>query len=105
MCNHFDYTAKMIKRIRHKGLKRFFSDPRYTDKRGISPEIAHRLIVILDALDVIEKAEEMDISGLYFHKLKGKRRGEYSVRVTGNWRITWRMDGADVLDVNLEDYH
>jgi len=40
----------------------------------------------------------MNISGLYFHKLKGGRSGEYSVRVTGNWRITWKMDGNDVTD-------
>ncbi len=61
--------------------------------------------MILDALDVIEKAEEMDIAGLYFHKLTGDRKGEYSVRVTANWRITWSMDGNDVTNVNLEDYH
>ncbi len=95
----------MIRKFHHKGLKRFFADPRYSDKRGINPDTASRLIVILDALDVIEKAEEMDISGLYFHKLKGVRKGVYSVRVTGNWRITWKMAGEDVTDVNLEDYH
>ncbi len=95
----------MIKKFRHKGLKRFFDDPRYTDKRGIRAEIADRLIVILDALDTIEIAEEIDISGLYFHGLKGQRKGEFSVRVTGNWRITWLMDGNDVVDINLEDYH
>jgi proteic killer suppression protein len=56
-------------------------------------------------LDTIEIAEEMDITGLYFHGLKGQRKGEYSVRVTGNWRVTWVMDGNDVVDINLEDYH
>lgn len=95
----------MIKKFRHKGLKRFFDNLRYTDKRGINAKIADRLIVILDALNTIEVAEEMDISGLYFHGLKGQRRGEYSVQITGNWRITWRMSGNDVVDVNLEDYH
>ena len=95
----------MIKKFRHKGLKRFFADPRYTDIRGIKASIKPRLIVILDALDIIEKAVEMDISGLYFHQLKGERKGEFSVRVTGNWRITWRMQGQDATDVNLEDYH
>ncbi len=95
----------MIRRFRHKGLKRFFADPRYTDKRGINTETEPRLIVILDALDVIETAEEMDIAGLYFHKLKGARKNGYSVRVTANWRITWKMEGEDVIDVNLEDYH
>jgi len=95
----------MIKKFRHKGLRRFFADPRYSDRRGINQNTEARLIVILDALDVIEKAEEMDISGLYFHKLKGERKGVYSVRITGNWRMTWKMDGHDVIDVNLEDYH
>mgnify|MGYP003624585566 CR=1 FL=1 len=95
----------MIKKFRHKGLKRFFNDPRYTDKHGINAEIAERLIVILDALDTIEIAEEMDIAGLYFRGLKGQRKGEYSIRVSGNWRITWRMDSNNVIDLNLEDYH
>lgn len=31
--------------------------------------------------------------GLYFHELKDQRKGEYSVRVTENRRVTWRMDG------------
>lgn len=95
----------MIRKFRHEGLKRFFADPRYTDKRGINLQTEARLIVILDALDVIEKAEEMDIAGLYFHRLKGARKNEYSVRVTANWRITWKMDDENVVEVNLEDYH
>lgn len=95
----------MIRTFRHKGLKRFFADPRYSDKRGINPDTEARLIVILDALDVVEKAEEMNIAGLFFHKLKGDRQDEYSVRVTANWRVTWKMDGEDVIGVNLEDYH
>jgi toxin HigB-1 len=95
----------VIIKIRHKGLKRFFSDPRYRDKRGIDAHIAPRLIAILDALDTIEQAEEMNITGLHFHRLKGRRSKEFSVRVTGNWRITWCMQGQDVTDLDLEDYH
>ena len=95
----------MIKRFRHKGLKRFFNDPRYSDRRGVNAEIVPRVIAILDALDVIKEAEEMDIYGLRFHRLKGERKDAYSVRVTGNQRITWKMDGEDVTDINLEDYH
>ncbi|MDH5649223.1 MAG: type II toxin-antitoxin system RelE/ParE family toxin [Gammaproteobacteria bacterium] len=95
----------MIKTFRPKGLKRFFSDPKYSDKRGISTAIAPRLIVILDALNIIEKPEEMNIAGLYFHALRGERKGEFTVRVTGNWRVTWAMEGKDVIEVNLEDYH
>lgn len=95
----------MIKGFRHKGLKRFFADPRYHDIRGINASMSPRLIVILDALDVIEAPKEMDISGLDFHPLIGDRKETYSVKVSGNWRVTWRMEGTDATDVNLEDYH
>lgn len=95
----------MIRGFRHKGLKRFFAEPRYSDGRGVNADTQARLVVILDALDVIKRPEEMNIAGLFFHRLKGPRAAQYSVRVYRNRRVTWRMDGEDVVDVNLEDYH
>lgn len=47
----------------------------------------------------------MNIPGLVFHALKGKEKGRYSVRVTGNWRITFGWDGQNVVEVDLDDYH
>jgi len=49
--------------------------------------------------------EDMNLPGYRFHRLKGERRQTYSVTVSGNWRLTFRFEGADALDVNLEDYH
>ena len=95
----------MILSFRHKGLKRFFADPRFQDRSGIGAAMSNRIQLILEALDIIEAPEEMDIAGLYFHELKGKRKGTFSVRVTGNRRITWRMDSKDVAQIDLEDYH
>ena len=51
------------------------------------------------------KPEDMSIPGFRFHSLTGNRKGSYSVTVTGNWRITFRFDGEDAIDLNLEDYH
>ena len=39
------------------------------------------------------------------HPLKGNRKSEWSVKVTGNRRITFRLDGQDVCDIDLIDYH
>jgi proteic killer suppression protein len=47
----------------------------------------------------------MDLPGLHLHQLRGKYRGRWSVRVGGNWRVTFRLDGPDVTDVDYEDYH
>jgi proteic killer suppression protein len=40
-----------------------------------------------------------------FHPLKGDRRGEFAVSVSGNWRLTFRFEGEDAVAVTLEDYH
>jgi proteic killer suppression protein len=47
----------------------------------------------------------MNTPGLRFHDLKGDRRGTFAVDVSGNYRITFRWDGEDAIDVDLEDYH
>ena len=42
---------------------------------------------------------------MHLHQLKGANRGTWPVRVSGNWRITFRFEGPDAFDVNYEDYH
>lgn len=92
----------MIRGFRHKGLERFFTK---SDRRGIDARQADRIRRILDRLDVVVKPEDMNLPGLRFHGLKGDRKGAYAVSVSGNWRITFRFEEADAVDINLEDYH
>jgi proteic killer suppression protein len=47
----------------------------------------------------------MSLPECKFHALKGDRKGEYVVPVSGNWRITFEFDGKEAVNVNLEDYH
>jgi proteic killer suppression protein len=48
----------------------------------------------------------MGLPGLQLHPLKGgDRRGTWSVRVSGNWRVTFVFVGSDVDQVDYEDYH
>lgn len=58
---------------------------------------------MLLALDAATRPESMNLPGYFFHGLHGERR--WSIRVMGNWRITFGWDGADAIDVDLEDYH
>lgn len=92
----------MVRRIRHKGLRRFYEDD---DPRGIPSVLRARIHRILTNLDVATRPRDLDLPGYVLHPLKGDRDGEWSVRVSGNWRITFRFDGLDVTDVDLEDYH
>jgi hypothetical protein len=47
----------------------------------------------------------MNLPGLYLHPLKGKRKKEWAVKISGKWRITFKLENGDAFDVNYEDYH
>lgn len=88
----------MIKSFIHKGLQKFYSTGKTS---GIQPKHENKVRLILSNLDQTEVPDDMDLPGLHLHKLKDF----WSVRVSGNWRITFRFVGRDVEIVNYEDYH
>ncbi len=92
----------MIRSFRHKGLQRFFESG---SKAGIQPGHADRLRLILGRLDASTAPGDMDLPGLVFHPLKGIPKGLWSVRVSGNWRVTFRFEGKDAEVVDYKDYH
>jgi proteic killer suppression protein len=92
----------MIRACKHRGLERFFTKGEH---RGIPARSAARIERMLDLLDASGKPGDMDVPGYRLHPLKSARAGEYAVSVSGNWRLTFRFDGENAIDVNLEDYH
>ena len=92
----------MIKNFKHKGLKKLFESGQTT---GVNQEHVGRLRRILALLETSELADDMDLPGLNLHNLKGKRKGTLAVRVSGNWRVTFKIKDGDVFDVNYENYH
>ena len=90
----------MIRSFRSKGLRRYAEKG---DASRLSVQNAERVRRILARLDTAIAPGDLDLPGLFFHPLKGIAR--YSVRVTGNWRITFGWDGKDAVEVDLEDYH
>lgn len=92
----------MIKSFRSKALKQFAAtgDP---SKLPV-PKSADRLRRQLMALNDAVVPEEMNLPGWYFHGLQSKPK-RWSVRVTGNWRLTFGFDGQDAEAVDLDDYH
>ena len=92
----------MIKGFRHRGLERYFTKG---TAAGIQPKHEKRIRLILARLNACVSARDMNLPGLKLHPLKGKRQGTWAVSVSGNWRITFAFDGADVNEVDYEDYH
>lgn len=89
--------------VRHKGLLRLLESD---DARGIGADRARRVRNILATL-----LSAKDITGIngppgwHVHELGGDRTGTWSISATGNWRITFRIEGGTIADLDLEDYH
>jgi toxin HigB-1 len=92
----------MIKNFKHRGLERFFKQ---SDYRGIPAQHIPRIERMMDRLDAATNPEDMNLPGYRFHALKGARKGEYGVSVSGNWRMTFSFEADNAINVNLEDYH
>jgi len=92
----------MIMSFRHRGLKRLYERG---EAAQVRPDMLEKIENILARLDVATTPDNMDLPGFQLHPLRGGLRGFWSVTVRANWRIIWRFEGADAVDVDLIDYH
>ncbi len=92
--------------FRHERLRSFYSSG---SLQGIRPDHAKKLRSILARLDASQTEKDMDLPGLNLHPFskKGKLdlRGHWAVSISGNWRVTFRFEGNNAVDVNYIDYH
>ena len=92
----------MILTIRHRGLKRLYQRG---DASGVSATQLSRIEDVLAHLDQAARPRDLDLPGYRLHPLKGELRGFWSVSISGNWRVIFRMENGDAHDVDLADYH
>lgn len=92
----------MIRSFQSKALKVFVHKG---DASKLPVQNHRRVREILAVLQSAKHPADMNLPGYKWHDLSPGRPGVYAVWVTGNWRITFRFDGADAVDVNIEDYH
>jgi len=90
----------MIRRIKHRGLKRLYDDD---DHRGLNAQHVERIRRILAYLDRATDPRDLDLPGWRFHPLRGDLAGFWSV--TANWRVVLRFEDGGVTDVDYVDYH
>lgn len=93
----------VIQSINHKALRRFVETG---NAKGLDAQLVGRLRKMVAFLTAMEAVEELMVPPNWgAHELKGRREGTWSLVVTKNWRLTFRVDGKSILDMNLEDYH
>ena len=92
----------MIKSFRHKGLRRFFETG---STAGIQSAHARKIRLELTALETATTIEDMAVPGFHLHPLKGNWKGQWSITVSGNWRITFEFRDGNAYLLDYEDYH
>ena len=92
----------MILSFRHRGLEALYAG---RTARRVASEHVPKLGDILAALDRSRRPADMDLPGFRLHPPKGELAGHHAVRVSGNWRVTFRFAEGQVLDVDYVDCH
>jgi toxin HigB-1 len=92
----------VIRDFRHKGLEAFFKTG---SKAGIQAAHADKLRMRLATLNAASNPLDMNLPGWGLHGLKGKMAGQWSISVSGNWRMVFAFEGSDAVLVDYLDYH
>lgn len=92
-----------IESIRHKGLRRYFETG---NAKGLVGDVGRlrKMLAFIDAAGTFDELTVPPNFGL--HELVGDRKGQWSMTVTRNWRMTFGVNGDGALiEMDLEDYH
>ena len=94
-----------IRNVIHKGLRRLIEDD---DRSGIQSDLADKILrMVLFLQDMQDENELWLVPSWKAHLLTGNRKGTWSLFVSKNWRLTFRIDRTEIeiIDLNYEDYH
>ena len=92
-----------VRSIAHKGLRRLYED---NSSKGVSADTVDKLRKMLTFLDAMQDPDELRSLPMWkAHVLTGDRKGTWSLHVTRNRRMTFRIEDDEIVDLDLEDYH
>ncbi|MBI2431915.1 MAG: type II toxin-antitoxin system RelE/ParE family toxin [Candidatus Hydrogenedentes bacterium] len=93
----------MIVSFRDRMTRRVFHRERVREIDQCVQHIAQRKLVMLHAAEALDELKSPP--GNRLEKLSGNRQGQYSIRITDQWRICFRWQNGAAHDVQITDYH
>ena len=94
-----------VRNVIHKGLRRFIQND---DASGLPAPYVSKIGKIVSFLQDMAREDELRaVPSWKAHQLTGDRKGVWSLFVSRNWRLTFRVeqDQIEIVDLNFEDYH
>ena len=92
----------MIKGFADRATEDFYNGKRVHALEPIR-EKAERKLVMLESATALEDLSMPPGNGL--EGLRGKRQGQYSIRIDLRWRLCFRWIDGHAYDVEIVDYH
>ena len=92
----------MILSFRHKGLEKVSISG---SQAGLQATHAPKLARILSRLNSTKEPNDMNIPGWDLQALAGNLKNHWSVKVNGNWRVTFKIENGHAEIVDYQDYH
>ena len=92
-----------IRSFAHKGVRKLYLED---SAKGLPSDAVEKLRAMLTFLQDMQNPEGLRAFPLWkAHQLTGGRKGVWSLNVTRNWRLTFRIRDGEIWDINYEDYH
>lgn len=93
----------MIKSIKSGETAKIFNQE-YSPK--LPPDIQRTALRKLWMIDAAQNIQDLRVPPANrLEKLKGSRRGQYSIRINDQWRICFTWQQRDAYEVEIVDYH
>jgi proteic killer suppression protein len=91
-----------IRTFTHTGLRRLYVAGQ---AKGLPAGAVDKLRKMLAFLQDMGTVDELrTLPAWKAHRLGGDRKGTWALHVTKNWRLTFRIDHDELIEVNYEDY-
>jgi toxin HigB-1 len=94
-----------IRNVLHKGLRRLIEEDDMSGVPAGSAEKLRRMVSFLQDMEVEDQLRQ--VPSWKAHVLSGSRKGTWSLFVSRNWRLTFRVNRTEIeiIDLDYEDYH
>ena len=97
------YNQNMIKGFADKETEKIYNQQFSRKLPQSIQKIALRKLMMINAAKSLDDLRVPAANHLEL--LQGNREGQYSIRINSQYRICFKIDGADIFDVEITDYH
>jgi proteic killer suppression protein len=93
----------VIRNFKDKETEKIFQRQRSPKLPSEIQQVALRKLRMLNRAETLQDLRVPPANRL--ERLSGDREGQYSIRVNNQWRICFKWEEGDAIDVEIVDYH